>query len=398
MNDTGDNHRLAEHHTAGKTASLVNLQHALQIADDATQEIGRICCIVANITGLPCFGVSFVLMRSILCFGEVLLRLSAPGKQLLLQTGGLEAHVGGAEANVAVSLSRLGHKAAVVTSLPDNALGHACVGELRRHGVDTDPVRFRDARMGLYFLTHGAGQRPAEVLYDRAQSAFATAPADSYDWETLLKGTQWLHVSGITPAVSAEGAEATLRAVKAARAANVKVSFDCNFRARLWGSRSPQAPGILSELCQSADLIFGDDRDIAFMLGFKSDDANATERRRKAAAMAFETFRSLKWIAYTERTRHSVDMQQLAGTLHSAKEVFTTRPYPLQGIVDRIGAGDAFAAGVLHGLLKGMSPQATVDFATAAGCLKHTVPGDFNLLGVSDVELFLSEVQTDVRR
>lgn len=333
-----------------------------------------------------------------LSFGEVLLRLSAPGKQLLLQTGSLEAHVGGAEANVAVSLSRLGHKTAVVTSLPDNALGHACVSELRRHGVDTDPIRFRDARMGLYFLTHGAGQRPAEVLYDRAQSAFATAPADSYDWPALLENTQWLHVSGITPAVSAEGAESALRAVTAARAANVSVSFDCNFRARLWGARSPQAPRILSELCQYANLIFGDDRDIAFMLGFKAETEDATERRRKAAAMAFESFGSLKWIAYTERTRHSVESQQLAGTLHTSQECFTTRPYPLQGIVDRIGAGDAFAAGILHGLIRGLPPQATVEFATAAGCLKHTVPGDFNLLGVSDIELFLSEVQTDVRR
>lgn len=317
---------------------------------------------------------------------------------MLLQTGGLEAHVGGAEANVAVSLSRLGHKAAIVTSLPDNALGHACAGELRRHGVATDEIRFRDARMGLYFLTHGAGQRPAEVLYDRAQSAFATAPATTYDWGVLLKDTQWLHVSGITPAVSAEGAEAALQAVRAARAANVKVSFDCNFRARLWGTRAPQAPKILSDLCQYADLVFGDDRDIAFMIGFSAGDATATEKRRKAAAAAFGSFESLQWIAYTERTRHSVDSQELSGTLHTAAEVFTTRPYPLQGIVDRIGAGDAFAAGILHGLLTGMSPQASVDFATAAGCLKHTIPGDFNLLGVSDIELFLSEVQTDVRR
>ncbi|HMN44010.1 MAG TPA: sugar kinase [Povalibacter sp.] len=336
--------------------------------------------------------------RSILCFGEVLLRLSAPGKQLLLQTGGLEAHVGGAEANVAVSLSRLGHRTAVATSLPDNALGQACIGELRRHGVDTSAVKFGDGRLGLYFLTHGAGQRPAEVLYDRAQSAFAIAPADTHDWNALLQDTQWLHVSGITPAVSAAGADAALRAMQAARAMNVNVSFDCNFRAKLWGARAPQAPEILGELCRHADLIFGDDRDLAFILGFDAGDVSAMEKRRRAAAVAFETFRSLRWIAYTERTRHSVDSQQLAGTLHTANEVFTTRPYPLQGIVDRIGAGDAFAAGILHGLIRGMTPQATVDFATAAGCLKHTVPGDFNLLGAADIELFLSDVQTDVRR
>jgi 2-dehydro-3-deoxygluconokinase len=336
--------------------------------------------------------------RSILCFGEVLLRLSAPGKQLLLQSGGFEAHVGGAEANVAVSLSKLGHRAAVATSLPDNTLGHACIGELQRHGVDTSAVQFAEGRMGIYFLTHGAGQRPAEVLYDRAQSAFALAPAQTRDWKDLLQDTLWLHVSGITPAVSAASAEAALLAMRAARSMNVKVSFDCNFRAKLWGSRSPQAPKILSELCRHADLIFGDDRDLAFMLGFNAGDVSPIEKRRKAAAAAFEAFKSLRWITYTERTRHSVDSQQLAGTLHTASEVFTTRPYPLHGIVDRIGAGDAFAAGILHGLIRGMAPQATVDFATAAGCLKHTIPGDFNLLGVSDIELFLSEVQTDVRR
>ncbi|HEY6644973.1 sugar kinase [Povalibacter sp.] len=336
--------------------------------------------------------------RSILCFGEVLLRLSAPGKQLLMQSGSFEAHVGGAEANVAVSLSRLGHRTAIASNLPDNALGHSCIGELQRHGVDIGAVQFREGRMGLYFLTHGAGQRPAEVLYDRAQSAFALAPAETHDWKSLLQDTQWLHISGITPAVSAAAAEAALLAMRAARAMNVNVSFDCNFRAKLWGTRSAQAPKILSELCQHADLIFGDDRDLAFMLGFDAGNVSATEKRRKAAAVAFETFRALRWIAYTERTRHSADSQQLAGTLHTAQDVFTTRPYPLQGIVDRIGAGDAFAAGILHGLIRGLSPQATVDFATAAGCLKHTIPGDFNLLGVSDIELFLSEVQTDVRR
>ena len=336
--------------------------------------------------------------RNIICFGEVLLRLSAPGKQLLLQTGSFDAHIGGAEANVAVSLSKLGHASAVVTSLPDNPLGRASADELRRHGVDTTNIVFREGRMGLYFLTHGAGQRPAEVLYDRTGSAFAAAPADLFDWKALLANAQWLHVSGITPAVSAAGAAATLQAMTVARALNVKVSFDCNFRARLWGTRAAEAPQLLRHLCEQADLIFGDDRDIAFMLGFNAGDATVMDRRRKAAAAAFEAFHSLHWIAYTERARHSVDVQQLAGTLHTSSEVFTTRPHPLHGIVDRIGAGDAFAAGILHGLISGHTPQATVDFATAAACLKHTIPGDFNLLGASDIELALSELQTDVRR
>ena len=336
--------------------------------------------------------------KKILCLGEVLLRLSPPGKQLLLQSPAFEAHVGGAEANVAVALSKLGHASAMVSSLPDNPLGHACADELRRHGVDTSAIQFREGRMGLYFLTHGAGHRPAEVLYDRAQSAFATAPGESFDWSALLTNVQWLHVSGITPAVSAAGADTALRAVQAARALQVKISFDCNFRARLWGARTAEAPRLLRQLCEHADLIFGDDRDIAFMLGFDGANAAPTQRRHRAAAAAFEAFQPLQWIAYTERARNSVEVQQLSGTVHSRSVVSTTKPYPLHGIVDRIGAGDAFAAGILHGLISGFDLQATVNFGTAAACLKHTIPGDFNLIGSADVELLLSELQMDVRR
>lgn len=337
-------------------------------------------------------------MSKVVCFGEVLLRLSAPGKELLLQSHTFAAHVGGAEANVAVGLAKFGNDAAVVTILPSNALGYACAGELRRHGVATNDVVHRDGRMGLYFLTHGAGHRPAEVLYDRAGSAFASAAPDSVNWNDALHDADWLHVSGITPAVSDAGAQAALRAVKAARDAGVKVSYDCNFRARLWGDRTARAPELLRELCSYATLVFGDDRDIAFMFGFNPANATPEERRRLAAKEAFAAMPGLQWIAYTERTRHAADVQQLAGTLHDREHVYTTRPYALQGIVDRIGAGDAYAAGILHGLRNGMTPQRTVEFGVAAAVLKHSIPGDFNLVGVSDVELLLSEVQTDVRR
>jgi 2-dehydro-3-deoxygluconokinase len=337
-------------------------------------------------------------MSTLVCFGEVLLRISAPGKEVLLQSPSFAAHVGGAEANVAVGLSKFGNSAAVVTVLPSNALGHACAGELRRHNVDTSNVVYGDGRMGLYFLTHGAGHRPAEVLYDRAGSAFAVAPGNLIDWDVALAGTEWLHVSGITPAVSEGGAKAALRAVEAARNAGVKISYDCNFRSRLWGERSAHAAAILRELCGYATLIFGDDRDIAFMLDFKSPSDSAEQRRRDAAAQAFASFATLQFIAYTERTRHAADVQQISGVLHDRNAVYTTKPYSLHGIVDRIGAGDAYAAGLLHGLLNGMSLQQTVDFAAASAALKHSIPGDFNLVSVADVKLLLSEVQTDVRR
>ena len=336
-------------------------------------------------------------MVKVVCFGEVLLRLSSPGKELVLQSPSFQAHVGGAETNVAVGLSKLGDPAAVVSVLPNNSLGQACAAEVRRHGVETSSVVYRDGRMGLYFLTHGAGHRPAEVLYDRVGSAFASAPADLIDWSASITGAQWLHVSGITPAVSHQGAQAALRAVRAASDAGIQISYDCNFRARLWAERTQEAPAVLRELCTYATLIFGDDRDIAFMLDFKPP-GSAAERRRLAAQKAFDTFKNLQWIAHTERSQLAVDVQQLAGTLHDRNSTYTTKPYPLHGIVDRIGAGDAYAAGILHGLLHAMPPQQTVEFATAAGVLKHSIPGDFNLIGIADVELLLSEVQTDVRR
>jgi 2-dehydro-3-deoxygluconokinase len=322
---------------------------------------------------------------TVLCFGEILLRLSSPGKELLLQSARFDVHIGGAEANVAVSLSKFGHRTGVVSSLPESALGQACAGELRRHGVQTDAIRFTHGRMGLYFLTHGAGHRPAEVLYDRAGSVFAAASATAYDWNSLLEGCSWLHVSGITPAVSSAAGEAALHAMTAARPRGTKISFDCNFRSRVWGARASEAPAVLRALCEHADLILGDERDFAFMLGGSAD-------------AAFQAFRHLQFIACTTRARQSADVQQLAGRLQSRRDTYTTRPYPLYGIVDRIGAGDAFAAGVLHGLIGNFDPQKTIDFATAAAVLKHSIPGDFSLAGVADVDLVLSEQQTDVRR
>jgi 2-dehydro-3-deoxygluconokinase len=336
--------------------------------------------------------------RTIVCFGEVLLRLSAPGKEVLLQSPSFDAHVGGAEANVAVSLAKFGHDSCLVTALPDSSLGRTCAAEFRRHGVDISGVSYREGRLGLYFLTHGAGHRPAEVLYDRRDSSFATAPSDLFDWPTLLGNASWLHVSGITPAVSAAGADAALRAVSAARKSGVKVSFDCNFRSRVWNARAQEAPALLAKLCSNADLIFGDDRDIAFMLGFDAGPAAGPERQCLAGNKAFETFPTLQWIACTSRTRHSVDVQEFSGLLQSREQLFATRPYALHGIVDRIGAGDAFAAGVLHGLISGLDPQQTIRFATAAACLKHSIPGDFNLITTADVELVLAEQRIDVRR
>src|SRR5690606_32137354 len=293
----------------------------------------------------------------IACFGELLLRLGAPGRELLLQSPRLEAWIGGAEANVGVSLARFGHEVAMLGTVADNALGRAALGELRRHGVDTGGVRLAPGRMGLYFLATGAGHRPSEVLYDRAGSAFATADAGAYDWPRLLHGAAWLHLSGITPALGPASARAAAQAVRAAVDHGVRVSFDGNFRPMLWAAWDGDPATMLRPLLEGAEIAFADQRDVDVVLGpdpGAGDDEPREHRFARAARRAFDAFPRLRRIACTARRQASVGHHALGalmatrdGELHRVEE----RPVP--GIVDRIGGGDAFAAGVLHGLLSG---------------------------------------------
>jgi 2-dehydro-3-deoxygluconokinase len=336
--------------------------------------------------------------RGFVCFGELLLRLSAPGNELLLQSGSLSVHIGGAEANVAVSLARFGHRATMASVVPDNPLGHACIGELRRHGVHTEAIHTGPGRMGLYFLTVGAGHRPSEVLYDRADSAFATASPGLMDWRETLSGASWLHVSGVTPALGPDAAEAARRAVRAARELGRSVSFDCNYRAKLWERWRGDARTILRDLVAESDLLFAEERDMALILGRDFMEKPASERFAAAATEALAQFPHLKWIATTVRTQKSVDHHDLAAKLMTRDGLWTTRTYSIGRIVDRIGSGDAFAAGVLHGLETGLESQATVDFGLAAACLKHSIPGDFNLVGLADVHNLLQDSGFTVRR
>lgn len=334
----------------------------------------------------------------IVCFGEVLLRLSAPGAERLLQSPRLDVCVGGAEANVAVNLARLGLDSAVVSILPDNALGHAARDELRRHGVDTGGVRFVPGRMGLYFLAPGAVLRPSGVTYDRAGSAFAAAAADMIDWETALAGAAWLHVSGVTPAVGPLAAQAAIRAVREARRLGVKVSFDGNFRATMWAAWKGDAPGILRSIFECADIAFADERDIGLVLGSDYSQGTLEDRRRRAGDAAFKAFPNLQRLAATVRTHHGVDQQELSATMATPNDWRTTRAYPLAGVVDRIGGGDAFAAGVLHGIASGRSDQESLEFGLAAGVLKHSIPGDFNLVSEAEVRALMAGEGLDVKR
>ena len=341
---------------------------------------------------------------SVVCFGELLLRLNAPDRELLLQSGQLRVHVGGAEANVAVSLARLGHAAAMVSVVPDNALGAACIGEIRRHGVGTEGIhQVPVGRLGIYFMASGAGYRPSEIVYDRADSAFARAPDEAANWATTLAGAKWLHISGITPALGARAAEATLRAARAARAAGVSVSFDCNYRAKLWEAWHGDPEKILREIVAQSDLVFADDRALALVLGQAapagaSSSSDSGTKFRAAAELAFKAFPDLQRVACTVRVEHSVDRHDMSALLASRHAFSTTRTYALEAIVDRIGTGDAFAAGLLHGLLTNMDEPNSLEFALAAACLKHSVPGDFNLVTASQIAELLAGRGFAVRR
>lgn len=335
----------------------------------------------------------------IVCFGEILIRLSAPDHELLLQSPRLAAHFGGAEANVAVSLSRLGRPARIVSFLPDSVLGRAAFDELRRYGVDVSGICFVPGRMGLYFLTPGAVLRPSEVIYDRAGSAFAEAGADAVDWGDALADASMLHLSGITPALSANAAAAAMRAAQTARDLGIEVSFDGNYRAKLWAGRSSEAPSVLKTLLSTATIAFVDDRDIALILERNFGEKEYARRRRAAAKAAFDAFPRLERIASTYRIQHSVERHELSAVLYTRRgDEFETDARPLSGIVDRIGTGDAFAAGLLHGLRAGMDDRGGLEFATAAACLKHAIPGDFNLVREADVMAFLAQDRLDVRR
>ncbi len=329
---------------------------------------------------------------TVACFGELLLRLSPPDGLRLSQTGALDVNVGGAEANVAVSLAQFGHDVRMASVVPDSPLADRAVGELRRHGVDVSRVHRAAGRIGLYFLEPGAVVRPSRIVYDRAGSAFALADPASFDWAALLDGAGWLHLSGVTPAVGAASSRAACDAVRAARDAGVHVSFDGNYRALLWKAWSGDGASILREILSCTRIAFINERDISLVLGKVFAD------RAGAFEAAFAAFPALEMVAATTRQHASVGDQAITGELVTRDGRWMSATHTLDSVVDRIGTGDAFAAGVLHGVIQGRDPQYCIDFGAAAGALKHAVRGDFNLVSIAEVEELLAGGSLDVRR
>ncbi len=335
-------------------------------------------------------------MSKFLAFGEIMLRLSPPGRELLLQTPKLDVWIAGAEANVVTQLARLGHDVGMASMVPENDLGRAAITMLRGHGVDTSMIAVGGDRMGLYFVTSGAGLRATEVVYDRAWSSFAAAPASAWDWDTLLAGVDRFHLSGITPALGPVPAASALAAVEAATQRGIPVSFDGNWRGKLWERWDANPRAILTDLVAHADLMFGNHRDIALLLG-RDFSGDAVDRRREAAVAAFEAFPRLQTIASTARHVEHVDLHRLSARIDTRTAHVQTDDVVLAGIVDRIGGGDAFAAGVLHGLRSGEDIGEIARIGLALAALKHSLPGDASLFRQADIDAYLAG-GLDVRR
>lgn len=329
-------------------------------------------------------------------FGELLVRLTAPGNGLLMQSPSLDLHVGGAEANVAVGLANLGHDCRMVSRVPDNALGRGVVSAIRAHGVDSRHVATGSGRMGLYFLSVGAGLRASEIVYDRAGSSFAQAGTGDFDWDAALAGAELLHLSGITPALGPQSAEAALAAASAAKRLGVPVSFDGNYRAMLWEAWDSDPKKILSELIGLADILFGNHRDLSLVLG-QQFSGDGEDRRREAAEAGFAAFPDLKLIASTARHIVSADHHRISARVNLRDVSHQTEEVDVAGIVERIGAGDAFAAGVLHAHLGGGNAKAMAESGLALTCLKHSLPGDASLFRQADLDAFHAG-GLDVRR
>jgi 2-dehydro-3-deoxygluconokinase len=331
----------------------------------------------------------------VVCFGEILLRLSAVQHGGLLQHPALDAHFGGAEANVAIALARLGTRSGMVSALPVDPLGDAAIEQLRRHDVDVSDIRRIPGRLGLYYFVPGIGHRASSVHYDRQFSTFTTLKPGEIDWPAVLDGAAWLHMSGITPALGPDAAALAIEAAQAARVADVRLSFDGNYRAKLWEVWSGNPQEVLCTLVGEADLLFGNHRDAALLLG-QPLEGDIPDARRAVADALFARFPKLQWIASTAREVIDAETNTIAGRLDGRERGWETDTVAIGRIIDRIGTGDAFAAGLLHGLMT-TGPLDALQTAVAMAVLKHYVPGDAVNATPDDVAAFLSG-QRDVRR
>ena len=327
-------------------------------------------------------------MSKIVCFGELMLRLNPAGYLRFEQANHFEASFGGGEANVAVSLAHFGMDAAFVSKFPKHSIGDMAIRSLRAEDVKTDKIVRGGERMGIYYLEKGASQRASKVIYDRAYSSIAMAERSDFDWNAILDGAEWFHFTGITPALSDAVAEITLDALKVCKEKGIKVSCDLNFRKKLWSSE--KAGKVMGELCKYVDVCIANEEDAEKVFGIEPDhnDVEGGKLNREGyidvAKKLSERF-GFEKVAITLRESISANDNNWAAMLYADGEAYFSKKYAVH-IVDRVGGGDSFGAGLIYALLSGKNTQSAIEFAVAASALKHSIEGDYNRVSVSEVE------------
>lgn len=333
-------------------------------------------------------------MKKIVTFGEIMLRLAPPGFQRFTQAHSFDAIYGGGEANVAVSLANFREDVEFVTRLPKNDLGDACMMSLRGYGIRTEHIARGGERIGIYFLETGAAQRGSKVIYDRANSSFATIQTGTIDWKKVFEGADWFHWTGITPAVSQGSADVCREAIQVAREMGITVSTDLNYRAKLW-KWGKSAGEVMTELVGMCDVALGNEEDAEKVFGIKAPEADVTAGKVEADHYRYvceelnKKFPSLKTISITLRGSLSASHNTWSGVLWHHGKFFSAPVYNIIPIVDRVGGGDSFMGGLIYGLRKYDDPQQALNFAAAAACLKHSIIGDFNAVSVSEIEALM---------
>lgn len=333
-------------------------------------------------------------IKRIVTFGEIMLRLKSPGFERLFQSPALEATFGGGEANVAISLSNFGFDVAFCTALPENRIGDACEGELKRWGVDTSLIIRNKERMGSYYLENGSNQRPSVVVYDRSYSAISMAKPGDIDWENVFSNAEWFHITGITPAISGGAMELSFEAVKKAKEKGITISCDFNYRGKLW-KYGKTATEVMPELVKYVDYGIANEEDCQKSLGIKVDinvESGKLDVKKYEALSekVLETFPDLKAVAITLRESKSASINGWSACMNDRKNFYLSQKYEISDIVDRVGGGDAFASGLIYGLNAYEDKQKALEFATAASCLKHSILGDYNRVSVAEVEKLMS--------
>ena len=327
-------------------------------------------------------------MAKIVTLGEIMLRLSPEGNDRFIQSESFRIIPGGGEANVAVSVANYGHDAYFVSKLPKHEIGQIALNALRRYGVNTDFIARGGERVGLYYAETVASMRPSKVIYDRAHSSIAEADPSDFDFDKIMEGAQWFHWSGITPAISDKAAELTKLACEAAKRHGVTVSVDLNFRKKLWTSE--KAISVMRPLMQYVDVCIGNEEDAQLCLGFKPDAD--VEGGKTDAEGYYGIFQGMmkefgfKYVVSTLRESLSATRNGWKALIYNGKEFYQSKHYDINPIIDRVGGGDSFSGGLIHGLLTKPNQAEALEFAVAASALKHTIPGDFNLVSADEVE------------